>query len=230
MSALIPIAEVFPSWLVWPSQWPLQGDLLHRASDMGPAVATAFVIMGIIYLLFGVQIYKPLMAINACLFGAYIGACLGNKADSALTGAIIGSLVAGLVAWPMLKYAVAVMGGLCGAGIGSSVWLTIGQDPRFAWAGALIGLAVLGMLSFILFRGSIILFMSVQGATMLVFGVLSLAYKYPAMAQSMGSTFKSQPLLLPIAIALPMICGLIFQQTKYGGKSDAPSSKKPSTN
>jgi len=197
--------------------WPAQHDLLGWCRTMGPAEAALMVMAGIIYLLWGVQMFKWLVTINFALMCAVLGAWLGRAGEAEIICAIIGGFAGAAIAWPLMKYAVAAMGGVVGALLGGSVWLTIGLDPRFAWAGALTGLVGLGLLSFIIFRGSVILYMSVQGAAMLVFGLLGLAYKYPSVAANLNSSMKSKPFLLPMAVILPMICGFIFQHTKHGG-------------
>jgi len=208
--------------------WPEQNELLTWCHTMGPAEAALLVMAGLIYLLWGVQMFKWLVTINFALMCAWLGAYLGKQGEASVICAVVGAFAGAAIAWPLMKYAVALMGGVVGAVLGASVWITVGLDPRFASAGALTGLVALGMLSFIIFRGSIILYMSVQGAAMLVFGILGLGYKYPSMASSLNSTMKSKPFLLPMAVVLPMVCGFIFQHTKHGGagKPEGAGGKK----
>jgi hypothetical protein len=56
-----------------PRTWPHQGDLLTWCQHMTPGVATLLIIMGIVYLLFGYQIFKGLVLVNAAVVGAYLG-------------------------------------------------------------------------------------------------------------------------------------------------------------
>jgi hypothetical protein len=123
----------------------------------------------------------------------------------------------------MIKWSVAVTGGVCGAFLGACIWRMSNQDPNFAWAGALTGLVALGMLSFVLFRISVIIYLSIQGGAMLVFGVLGLAYKYEDMASSLSSSMRGKPFLLPMILFLPMICGLFYQHHKWSGPEAATS-------
>jgi hypothetical protein len=205
-----------------PDHWPGQVDLLARCQNMGPATATVLIIAGIVYLLWGMQMYKWLVTLNAAMIGAYIGLCIGSKTDAELIGAIVGGFAAAAVTWPLMKYAVAIMGGLFGVALGASVWRLAGLEPQFAWAGGLTGLVLFGMLSFVIFRGSIIMFMSLQGSVMLVFGILGLCYKYQNVSSSLTASMSKKPFLLPIVIFVPMLCGFIYQQTRGG----APEAKK----
>jgi hypothetical protein len=195
-----------------PATWPREHDLLTWCQQMTPGVAAALIIVGIVYLLFGYQIFKILVLVNAAVVGAYVGADLGRQGDAGTIGAVICAIVAAAIAWPTMKYAVAIMGGLFGALLGASLWRGVDLDPNLIWAGALVGLVGFGMLSFVLFRGSVMMYTSLQGAFMMVFGILGLIYQYADVAKQVTAHLKIQPVLLPAAIFIPALIGLIFQQ------------------
>jgi hypothetical protein len=199
-----------------PSHWPAQTDLLQWCQTMGPGEAAILVIGGIIYLLYGYQIFRALVIVNAGLCGAYIGARVGEKAGSMYAGALIGGFITAALAWPLLKYAVALMGGIFGALLGASMWRAVGLDPGMGWAGALIGLVAFGMLSFILFRASVMMYMSLQGSVMLIFGILGLVFKYKDLAPTVAEHMTLKPFMLPMAIFIPTVLGWIYQQHQHG--------------
>jgi hypothetical protein len=213
-----------------PTTWPQQHDLLAWCRQMTPGVAAGLIIVGIIYLLFGYQIFKVVVLLNAAVIGAYFGAYLGQEGDAATIGAVIVAVAAAAIAWPTMKYAVAIMGGLFGALLGASIWRGVNLDPNLVWAGALMGLAGFGMISFIVFRGSVMMYTSLQGAFMMVFGILGLIYQYSDAAKQVSEHLKIQPVLLPASIFIPALLGLIFQQhyhaTPGGEKSGSGSHKK----
>jgi hypothetical protein len=214
---------------VWPNvpgHWPAQADLLTWAQNMGALTAAALVLAGAVYLLFGVNMYRGLVTANAALIGAWIGAFLGNKAGNATAGAMVGGFTAAAAAWPMMKYAVAIMGGAFGLLLGASIWRACGLAPSYAWSGGLTGLVFFGMLSFLVFRGSIMMFMSLQGAVMLVFGLLGLIYKYQDLAPRVTDQLSARQFILPLCIFVPATLGLIWQQTQYPAASAAPPGKK----
>jgi hypothetical protein len=213
-----------------PTTWPRQHDLLTWCQQMTPGVAAALIIVGIIYLLFGYQIFKLVVLLNAAIVGAYYGAYLGKEGDAATIGAVILGVAAAAIAWPTMKYAVAIMGGMFGALLGASIWHGVGLDPNLVWAGALVGLVGFGMLSFVLFRGSVMMYTSLQGAFMIVFGVLGMIYQYADAAKQVTDHLRMQPGLLPTAIFVPTLLGLIFQQhhttTAAPGKEGGGGHKK----
>lgn len=193
--------------------FPGQGDLLTWCHEMALGSAILLMALGVVYLMFGYRLYKGLIALNAAVIGGYVGALLGMKAESTLVGGIIGAVLATAISFPLMKWAVAVIGGVVGAFVGAGVWKACGQEPAFAWAGAMTGLVGFGMFSFILFRASIILYTSAQGAVMLVVGGLGLAFKYPEMAVKIAQSLSSQPLALPMGLLLASAIGLWYQQT-----------------
>jgi hypothetical protein len=206
----------------FPDHWPAQGDLFAWCQQMGPGLAALLVLLGVVYLLFGYNIFKILVVLNAATAGAMLGVSLGDKAGAVLPLAITGAFIAGVAAMPLMKWAVAFMGGLCGALLGASLWRTFNLDPSFAWAGAGMGLIFFGLLTFILFRGCVMTFMSLQGAVMLVFGVFGLIFKYHEVSPAVARFFAVKPFLLPMVILIPTVLGVVFQQNNAAPAGPPP--------
>jgi hypothetical protein len=206
-----------------PSHWPAQMDLLTACQNMGPGEACLLVLLGIVYLMFGYCIFKVLVTLNAMAAGAYLGALLGKSSNAVAAGALIGAILAAALTFPLMKYAITIMGGIFGAALGASLWRQANLQPDLAWAGALSGLIFFGMLSMIVYRGSVILYTSLQGSVMLVFGILSLLYKYQTMAPDVTAIFSKRAFILPTVVLIPALVGLLYQQSMY--PAPAPSKK-----
>jgi hypothetical protein len=210
-------------WLpLMPSHWPAQMDLLTACQNIGPGEACILVLLGIVYLMFGYCIFKALVTLNAMAAGAYLGALLGKSGNAVVAGAFIGAIIAAAITFPLMKYAIMVMGGIFGAALGASLWRQANLQPDLAWAGAMSGLIFFGMLSMIVYRGSVIVYTSLQGSVMLVFGILSLLYKYQAMAPDVTAMFSKGAFILPTVVLVPALVGLLYQQSMY----PAPTAKK----
>ena len=139
---------------------------------------------------------------------------------------IVGGLLAAAATWPAMRYAVAVMGGLFGAVLGATVWRMCSLDPTFAWSGALTGLVLLGLLSFILFRECVITFTSLQGAVMLVFGILSVIFKYEQFGGSLSHAFQVKPFILPLTVFVATLVGFIYQKAMFPAELPPSPPKK----
>ena len=205
-----------PVWLRLPWHWPAQTDLLTWAQEMSPGTATILLIAGVIYLMFGWYAFKGLVTLNAALVGGCLGAIIADRlADSAMIGGVVGATLIAALAWPLMKYAIALMGGIFGALVGAALWRSFNLEPTLAWAGAMVGLVTFGLLSFVIFKGSVMMYTSLQGAVMLIFGLLGLAFKYQSIAPQVAHHLQIKPFLLPLMIFIPTVLGLIYQQTQY---------------
>lgn len=215
------------AWLAWPSQWPGQGDLLQMCQQIGPGPAALLVGAGVVYLLFGFYLFKVLITLNAALIGGFIGAMIGDRMGNIVAGGFLGAFVAGAVSLPLMKYSVAVMGGLVGALIGAGLWQSLGLEAHFAWSGAMMGLIFFGMLSFILFRGSIMMYTSLQGSIMLIIGLLGLVLKYRSAAQTVVNGMEMRPFIFPMIIFVSSVCGVLYQRYSETAKpAGAAAAKK----
>jgi len=205
------------------TRFPEQADLLEFAQNMGPGLAALLIIMGIVYLLFGFQIYRILVVLNAAAVGFVVGGAIGDLKGASVPCAIAGGVLAGAISWPATRYAVAVMGGLFGALVAATFWRLLGQEPDFTWAGAMTGLVAGGLLCFIVFNGCVMAYMSLQGATMLIFGLLGLLLKYQDIAPRVGDYLSLKPFVLPLFVFIPTVLGTMFQQS---GASPPPAPAK----
>ena len=187
-------------------------DLLHICREMNSGSALVLMLAGIVFLLWGFYAFKALVTLNAILIGAWIGSMIGQRTGGPLPAALIGAFTAATITWPLMKYAIAVMGGLIGTLIGMSLWRACGLDPAFAASGGGMGLIFFGMLSFILFRTSIIMFTSVQGAVMLIVGILSIVYKFNGIdTHAIDTRLLVSPMIMPAVVAIAAVIGLIYQ-------------------
>lgn len=196
-----------------PHHFPEQGDVLSFCFKMGPGEAALFLMAGVIILLFGINVFKGVVMINAAIVGAVAGTFFGAKGGNETVGAVIGGFTAAVISWPLMKHAVAIMGFAIGSLVGASLWRVFSLHPDFFWAGGMMGGITFGLLSFLLFRGCVMMYTSLQGASMAIFGILSLVMKYQDLAPKLIQYLSAKTFILPIAIFIPTLCGLIFQQT-----------------
>jgi hypothetical protein len=188
-------------------------DSLVKAEVFFPI---ALLVAGVLLLLFGFKAYRAVVVFNCIALGFWIGGLLGEKAQIATVAAVIGAVLLGAISWPLMKYAVAVCGGLVGAIVGMVAWSWFDLPQDMAWAGGLSGLILVGMLSFLLFKFSIIFFSCVQGAAMLVLGVSALIIKYTPYNKDVVSNLEGKPILIPLIVFSLAFLGIIYQQQRHG--------------
>ncbi|MBI1369595.1 MAG: hypothetical protein GC162_13190 [Planctomycetes bacterium] len=195
-------------------------ELVAALKQLPMVLAAIFICAGLVCMLQGFRLYKSVVIAIALITGLTVGYRLGEtvKAEVILAGCL-GVLLA-VVAWPLMKYAVAVAGGIAGAFVGASAWVGIGTqlnnhgfhiDIGTPWVGALAGLLILGMLSFILFELSVVLFTSFSGSVLAVLGIIALMLQVDAWQSGIASGLVDKPMAIPLLVLVPAMVGLVLQ-------------------
>lgn len=207
--------------------------------DQVPLIAgLTTVTLGVLCVLNGYRWHKWLVAILAFLAGLAIGTAVSQTMGKSVVVATAMGCLFALVARPLLKVSVAILGGLVGAFIGTSAWTAVETNAQTAanaaenhWAGAIVGFIVIAMLSMVLFRLVIVMFTSVGGAVMVVFGGLALLLQVPDWRGTVEQSLVNQPLTVPMLVLLAAVGGFIVQQSalqssgvKVLGREDADES------
>lgn len=173
--------------------------------------AIIFIVLGALCVLNGYRWHKGIVIAISALVGLWVGAVLGERVgDVAIVSACAAGLLA-IVSWPLMKYSVALFGGLAGAFAGANVWTAIGMDPGMHEMGALIGLVVVGMLAFLAFRAVVIVLTSVVGGSILVFGSLAALSTIPSWEQMISNGLQDKPLVVPVIVASAAGIGAVIQ-------------------
>ncbi len=207
---------------------PTQAEYIDYVSSAGLLTGAVLLACGLVYLLQGWKTIKALIVINAAVIGAFAGTHLGSMlrgANAPLYCGIAGAVLLGALALPTFKYALSVMGGLAGAVLGYVTMQYLGDAvnrpalAENAWAGALIGLILLGLLAFALFRLAVVVLTSIQGATMTVTGLLALLMKHGTLATNLEDSLLSNVHLIPLLILVPSAIGFIVQESAVAKKA-----------
>jgi hypothetical protein len=204
---------------------PQQSRILDALATAQVAFPVALCVIGGLLMAFGFKAYRWIVLFNFVVIGYWLGTLLGQRAQVGYVGAVIGAVLAGLLAMPLMKYAVAACGGLVGFVLGMVIWAYCEQPLDMAWAGGLVGLVVLGMLSFILFKTTVILFTSVEGAALFVLGASALLIRYTPWSADVNNSLAHKPVLLPLLVVATAALALFWQHQRHGliGNDGAPS-------
>jgi len=188
-------------------------QLLASLHQIHVVWAAIFMVTGALCVFNGVRWHKTVIVVLACLLGVWAGDMLGDRIGGA--HAVASSALAvlfGILALPGLRFAVALFGGLTGAFVGANLWTALGYNPDNHWFGAILGLLILGMLAFSVFRVVIMLFTSVGGAALLVFGALAAMLKNPSWAGAIEQSLTANELIIPLLVAVTSLVGVVLQQ------------------
>ena len=207
---------------------PSSAEFVQSLTGLSALPAVLLLASGLVYLLQGWKVFKILIVINAAILGAFLGQHLGTLLQGEnmpLFCGLAGALLLAALAWPLMKFALSLMGGLAGSFLGYGMWHyaanVLGKPHlnEYAWAGALIGLITLGLLSFLIFKLVVMIFTSLQGSIMTVSGILALLLKYPPLHEELRAALTHNMHLLPLLMVVPAVIGFAFQNAAVAQKA-----------
>ncbi|MBN2020956.1 MAG: hypothetical protein JW749_12120 [Sedimentisphaerales bacterium] len=176
-------------------------------------IAIAF---GSIPLLYGWRIYKLLTVIGFGLLGIFVGKWAGTQLEQPIIGAIVGAITLSIVALPLMRWAVCVLGAVAGGVITSGIWYSFFLPQQYVWAGAMMGIVAGGMLSFAILKLSVMFFTSFAGSSLVILGTFALIYRYETFVNDPPTThlnelFYGNHLFLTILLICSVVFGIILQ-------------------
>ena len=200
--------------------FPSRAEYVDGLGSVGTLEAVALVAAGGLFLVYGFRYFKMLVPANAAAVGALCGAYLGTRMGSSNMPLVLGTsgaVLTAALAWLTMRYAVGIMGALAGGLVGLGLWHLTGAALNregmlpHAWAGGVVGMVVVGMLTFVLFRNTVMIFTAVQGAIMIVSGVCAVLVSRPSFGQSVRDALVGNEYLLLVLIGVPAVMGFSVQ-------------------
>jgi len=207
----------------WSEQVPVIFDV-HRWLDYLRTLPVYFSLLtlaaGIIYAFFGRSVFRLLVMVNvAAGVWAIIWPMLVEFQYGRLISIGVG-ILAGLLAWPMFKAAVAITAGAVGAWAAVQLWVVLGLGTQYWYVGLVIGAVLAAAMAIWLLAPVIIVATALQGSAMAVVSAAALAQRLGLDGQYVNRLL-AYPRRVGIAILVLAAIGLVFQigSTPQAGKS-----------
>jgi hypothetical protein len=196
-----------------------------KLSWLEALIAVSF---GAVYLIYGWRIFKVLAVVSFGMIGLFLGMELGRKmgteSSAIMWGGIIGLIILAVISIPLMHWAVSILGAAAGGIITSCIWYALGLPHQYILAGAVIGIVAGGMISFIVFKISVMLFTSLGGAILIITGLLALAHLYeihqtenPDFIYSLVYQYNW---FMPAILIFTTFVGMVIQNKLVKGASD----------
>jgi hypothetical protein len=206
-------AGIVPIDLIW-----------EQISTLDWLQALIAVFFGAVYMLYGWRIFKVLAVVSFGMLGLFIGRKVGGMIGSSLWGAIIGLVGLAVLSIPLMKWAVSILGAVAGGIITGGIWYACGLPEQYLWAGAITGFIAGGMMSFIVFRISVMLFTSLCGSVLVLVGMLALLHLYEknqaVPTNYISSLINGHSWFLPVLLIFTTVVGMVVQNRLVKGASD----------
>ena len=195
-----------------------------QVTQLGPVEALTFVSFGVVCLFYGWRIFKVLVVICFGLLGLSAGVwinddLLGGTNNVVWLATIFGGLFA-ILAIPLMRWGVGILGALAGGVLTAGGWLAFGMPGTYVWAGGLVGVVAGGMLSFIVFKASVMLFTSLGGSTLIATGILAICYLYVEPVRDGRPAILDEKWFFPALVLVPMMVGVVVQNKFIKGAQD----------
>ena len=192
-------------------------ELLTALASVHIVWASVLVVVGVLCVVNGYRWHRWVIVICAFLGGLGLGHMLSKQmGQSRIVMAAIGILFA-VVATPLVRWAVAIFGGLTGAFIGANAWTAFSNSPDSHLAGAAMGFIAMAMAAFLMYRLVIVLFTSIGGGAMAVMGILTLMLHVPSWEPAIRSSLSANNMLLPLLVTVTAVTGLVLQHSSIKG-------------
>jgi hypothetical protein len=176
--------------------------------------------VGVVYMLYGWRIFRVLVVISFGFLGMFLGILAGDKlstnSQAIVWGGVAGMALFALIAVPLMKWCISVLGAVAGGVLTSGIWIAFDLSDTYLPAGFIVGFIAGGLISFILLKVSVMLFTSLGGSLIMVTGLLALLYQYD-LNISDPMTFYAHDLIfrfqwfVPLAVIIPTCAGMALQ-------------------
>lgn len=188
-------------------------EIWEQIMNLNWLEAITFISFGAVCLLYGWRIFSVLVVISFGLLGLVAGIVVTDKFVDANTlwGGVAGLVIMAIIAMPLMRYAVSILGAVAGGMLTAGIWYACKLPETYIWAGALVGVVAGGMISFIIFKVAVMLFSSLGGSMLMVTGLLALLYLYPQTEEQIRDLVFNHKWFLPAMLLVPTGVGMLVQ-------------------
>lgn len=175
--------------------------------------AVTFMSFGVVCLFYGWRVFKVLVVISFALVGLVAGSMLSEViigTSNPLLVLLLG-IVTAIASVPLMRWAVSLLGAVAGAILTAALWYAFSLPEQYIWAGGLVGFVGGGMISFIVFKISVMLFSSLGGSMLMVSGTLALLYTYQQTTEAVERLVFTESWFLPLVLLVPTAVGVLMQ-------------------
>ncbi|HET6250279.1 MAG TPA: hypothetical protein VFE47_21495 [Tepidisphaeraceae bacterium] len=185
--------------------------------------AIANIVLGFMYLLYGLKVFRVMTTITAALWGAAIGVFFAHLIDSVTVALIFGAAALGTAAWFYTRWMIALPLGLAAAALGWQTAELNGANPLAAFFISIAAAVAVGGPVLIFYRTVVIGLTCLQGAALIVIGsatgILLLRHKPIALLQNDLHT-GAHLLLGSVCVLLMALPAFYFQRLRYAGTDE----------
>jgi hypothetical protein len=186
-------------------------DWVAFLKNSDSAIGFPLVIFGLGLMLFGWRMWKVTVVMAYGLIGAILGAIVAGDGQNQLGFALVGAMVLAAVSAYPVHQAVAVLGGLIGAGISHFYLSRVSLNEIMHWSlcgacfVAFTGFSVLGKQRVVIFVTAFL------GAVLLMSGLAAWAMSIPAFFGTVRAMAGNSMIVVPFLLLVPTVMSTFYQ-------------------
>jgi hypothetical protein len=202
---------------------PLPHQLVIPVEVLTSLFAAANIIIGFLYLLFGLKVFRVMTTVTAVIWGAALGVMFGYLIDSVVVAIIFCAAGLGVATWFYTRWMIALPFGLGAAALAWTTARLNGANPLASFFIALATVIGVGGPVLLFYRTVVMGLTCVQGAVLVIFGTaatLRLLRHEPLSLLRSDFDSGGHIVLAGVCVLLLAIPAFYYQRLRYGGTSD----------
>lgn len=189
-----------------------QPEMLAQSAEQLHLVwASIFIVVGAACIVNGYRWHKYIVVVLAGMAGFWAGQLVAPQIGNPMVASSCLAVLCAVLAWPLLRYSVALFGALAGAFAGANLWSALEMGADQHKLGAAIGMVVMGMLAFMAFRTVVIVMTTVGGASLLAVGGLAAIMEVETWRASITDGLTAHPRAMPAIVGSLAVIGSVVQ-------------------
>lgn len=186
-------------------------DWVAFLKNSDSAIGFPLVIFGLGLMLFGWRMWKVTVVLAYGLIGAVLGAIAAGESEHQIAFAVAGAVVLAAVSVYPVHYAVAVLGGLIGAGISHFYLSRVSLNEIMHWS--LCGACFVAFTGFsFLGKQRVVIFVTAfLGAVLLMSGLAAWAMSIPAFFGTVRAMASNSIIVVPFLLLVPTVMSTFYQ-------------------
>lgn len=175
------------------------------------ALGFPLVIFGLALMLFGWRMWKVTVVLAYALIGAALGAIVGGQNEHQTAFAAVGAVVLAAVSVYPVQYAVAVLGGLIGAGIAHFYLARISLNEIMHWSFCGAAFVAFTGFSFLGKQRVVIFVTAFLGAVLLMSGLTAWAMSIHTFYGTVRALANNSVIVVPFLLLVPTVMSSFYQ-------------------
>ena len=193
-------------------------NFFSYSSELGLYGSIISVITGIIYMMYGWQIFRVMVVVGFSFIGFYLGTVIGDFFGWATVGGALLAVLFAIASLPLIRFATSIVIAVVSASLAIYLWQANSLPGKYTIACGVVGLILGGLCGYYILKFAVMSYTSLLGATIVLagfYGFFGGVVKAQEVAE--GTSINGNNIAPSVSILVIMtVIGLLIQAKSYG--------------